>query len=88
VTAKESDTRRKTAPRGHGELRVVTVSGGRTLWAEVRVDGQPYGATPVSLDLPAGRHSVRVERDGFAPAQREVEVSAGKTAVVRIELHE
>ena len=74
--------------KGLGELRVVTVHGSRTVWANVSVDGQHHGATPVSLDLPEGRHSVRVERGGFAPEVREVQVSPGKKAVVRIELHE
>ncbi|NMO14778.1 protein kinase [Pyxidicoccus fallax] len=74
--------------QGRGEVRVVTLHQGRAVWANVSVDGKHHGATPVSLDLPVGRHSVRVERGGFAPQQREVDVSPGAKAVVRIELHE
>ncbi|RKH14439.1 PEGA domain-containing protein [Corallococcus sp. CA053C] len=77
---------RQVATHGQGELRVVTVHDGKTVWADVSVDGKHHGATPVSLELPEGRHSVRVERDGFAPQQRQVDVLPGTKAVVRIEL--
>ncbi|MCP3137947.1 serine/threonine-protein kinase [Pyxidicoccus xibeiensis] len=83
----EGDSKPK-AGKGRGELRVVTVHAGRTVWANVSVDGKHHGATPVSLDLPEGRYSVRVERGGFAPVERAVDVSPGTKAVVRIELHE
>ncbi|WP_395857875.1 protein kinase [Cystobacter fuscus] len=78
----------KKTRQGRGELRVVTLHQGRAVWANVSVDGKHHGATPVSLELPEGRHSVRVERDGFAPQERPIEVSPGTKAVVRIELHE
>ena len=67
---------------------MVTLHAGRTVWANVRVDGQHHGATPVSLELPEGRHLLRVEREGFAPQERAVEIHAGAKAVVRIDLHE
>ncbi|ATB28682.1 serine/threonine-protein kinase [Melittangium boletus] len=79
---------RSRASKGRGEVRVVTVHQGRTVWAHVRVDGEHHGATPVSLELPEGRHSVRVERVGFASEERPIEVLPGTKAVVRIELHE
>ncbi|MFP2934473.1 PEGA domain-containing protein, partial [Pyxidicoccus sp. 3LG] len=78
----------RSATPGRGELRVVTVHKGKAVWANVSVDGKHHGATPVSLDLPEGRHSVRVERDGFVAQQRVVDVSPETRAVVRIELHE
>ncbi|OJH33961.1 serine/threonine-protein kinase [Cystobacter ferrugineus] len=82
-----SDSRKRTK-QGRGEVRVVTLHQGRAVWANVSVDGKHHGATPVSLELPEGRHSVRVERDGFAPQERPIEVLPGSKAVVRIELHE
>ncbi|MET0402810.1 MAG: serine/threonine-protein kinase [Cystobacter sp.] len=74
--------------KGVGELRVVTLHQGKAVWANVSVDGKLHGATPVSLELPEGRHSLRVERDGFAPQERPIQVLPGAKAVVRIELHE
>ncbi|WP_224372542.1 serine/threonine-protein kinase [Hyalangium versicolor] len=76
----------KEARQRSGELRVVTVHDGKTVWADISVDGQHHGATPVSLSLPAGRHSVRVERNGFSPVERKVDIPAGERIVVRIEL--
>ncbi|ATB38132.1 serine/threonine protein kinase [Cystobacter fuscus] len=82
-----SNSRQRTK-QGRGEVRVVTLHQGRAVWANVSVDGKHHGATPVSLELPEGRHSVRVDRDGFAPQERPIEVLPGSKAVVRIELHE
>ncbi|MEK6606260.1 MAG: PEGA domain-containing protein [Myxococcota bacterium] len=49
--------------------------------ADVRVfvDGvrQPGEATPLTVSLPAGEHVVRVERDGYEPAEQRVRVAAG-----------
>ena len=40
----------------HGDLRVIS----RPVEAEVYVDGSLRGMTPLLIDLPAGKHSVRV----------------------------
>ncbi|MBN8233287.1 protein kinase [Corallococcus macrosporus] len=82
ASAKQPSTQ---AP-ARGELRVVTVHEGKTVWADVSVDGKHLGATPLSFDLPEGRHAVRVERDGFHPEQRQVSIVPGTKSVVRIEL--
>jgi hypothetical protein len=57
-------------------------------------DGEPLGTTPVELDLPASRESVRllVWKKGFAPAEVEVVPRAASTASARevsldVELH-
>ena len=47
--------------------------------ATVRVDGKPSGQAPLAgLLLTPGPHDVRVEREGFAPWSRRVEVRAGQ----------
>ena len=33
--------------------------------AEVFVDNEPAGQTPLTLDIPAGKHTVRIAADGF-----------------------
>jgi hypothetical protein len=45
--------------------------------AAVLVDGLASGRTPVELQLPAGRHSVRVEQDGYLPLIETVDLRAG-----------
>ncbi|MBN8465355.1 protein kinase [Corallococcus exiguus] len=77
---------KQPSSQARGELRVVTVHEGKMVWADVSVDGKHLGATPLSLDLPQGRHSVRVTRDGFQAEQRQVDVAPSTMAVVRIEL--
>ena len=63
--------------RSLAHLQVAVVPDG----AMVIVDGEPRGRSPLPpLDLPAGRHVVRVEREGCHPQEREVELVAG-TAV-------
>jgi hypothetical protein len=44
--------------------------------ADVYVDGLRSGMTPVSLELPAGPHVVRVEQDGFLPLEETVDLVA------------
>ncbi len=52
-------------------------------WGYVSVDSVPVGNTPLlNLSLPPGRHIVRVERDGFRPWERDVQLAPGQ--VVRI----
>jgi outer membrane receptor protein involved in Fe transport len=45
--------------------------------ALIEIDGQPMGATPALLDVPAGRHRLRVSLEDWAPYERTIEVTAG-----------
>jgi hypothetical protein len=56
--------------------------------ASVLVDGKEVGRTPLAsaLSLPAGRHVVTVERSGYEPAERSVEVTAGGRQELEIQL--
>src|SRR5437879_3610819 len=48
-------------------------------WGSVYVDGQPVGNTPqIDLQVAAGAHRLRVERDGFRPYERLVELAPGQ----------
>jgi protein kinase-like protein/PEGA domain-containing protein len=50
-----------------------------TPWGVVSVDGRVVGNTPVmGLSLTPGRHQVRVEREGFEPAERLVRLDSGE----------
>ena len=69
-----------------GELRVVTTVKGLTSSCSLFIDDKPMGSTPQSLNLPEGRHQVRVERQGFKPVEREVKITASQVALVRVEL--
>jgi len=63
-------------------------SGGRTgklfiaatPWAELSIDGRLVGNTPkANLDVPAGRHRLRLQRDGFLPFDTTISVFPGAT---------
>jgi hypothetical protein len=54
--------------------------------ALVYVDGKPFGATPVTEQLPEGKHTVRVELAGYTVRQREVDVAGGMVQSLDIEL--
>ncbi len=69
-----------------GELRVVTTVKGLTSSCSLFVDDKPMGATPQSLNVPPGRHVVRVERAGFKPVERQVNITAAQVSLVRVEL--
>ncbi len=51
--------------------------------ARVRIDGQVFGPSPLSAELAAGSHSVRVEADGYQVFEQVVELIAGQDAYVR-----
>ena len=46
--------------------------------AEVRVDGEPRGRTPLQLELLAGSHRVELRREGFKPWLSDVQVQANQ----------
>ena len=48
-------------------------------WGSVYVDGQPVGNTPqIDLQVSSGSHLLRVERDGFRPYERKIELASGQ----------
>lgn len=65
-----------------GVLTVTTTPPG----ADVLVDGQPVGVSPVELELPPGPHEVRVSLDGHADAARELAVVAGRSYQLELTL--
>ncbi|MBL8949203.1 MAG: protein kinase [Myxococcaceae bacterium] len=69
-----------------GELRVITTLKGLTTTATLFIDGRKQGSTPLSLQVPAGRHDVRVERPGYKPQTKVALVTANQVSLVRIEL--
>ena len=69
-----------------GELRVITTLKGLTTTAALFIDGRKQGTTPMSLQITAGRHEVRVERQGFKPQVKNALVVANEVSLVRIEL--
>jgi hypothetical protein len=71
---------------------LLSTQGGR-LALEIRetnalvfVDGMPQGGYERALPLPPGPHQLRVERAGFLPFQRSVDVPAGETLAVSVQL--
>lgn len=49
------------------------------------VDGKSLGPVTGPIALPRGRHRLRVERGGFLPAERDIEVPLGGTRTVEVE---
>jgi hypothetical protein len=45
--------------------------------ALVRVDGRDAGRTPLELDLPAGKHSIVLAKDGHLEAERSIDAVGG-----------
>jgi hypothetical protein len=57
-----------------GRLTVQSTPAG----ADVSVNGQPRGQTPLALDLPLGRYKVAVSRAGHRTESREVTISSAR----------
>lgn len=54
--------------------------------ADVLVDGEPAGVTPLSAELSPGNHTVRVVLDGYAPTERAVKAVAGEAVPLSVTL--
>jgi hypothetical protein len=67
-----------------GSARITVSAPG----AEVLVDGTVVGVSPLTgpIELVGGTHTIAARRDGFEPARGQVEVVAGETATVELEL--
>ncbi len=70
-------------PAAVGNLTISIVGGG---WARVWIDGAPLAETaPLSRDLPAGPHEVRVENPDLGIAHTErVVIAPGERSTVRV----
>jgi eukaryotic-like serine/threonine-protein kinase len=68
-----------------GELRIITTLKGLTSTAALFIDGKAHGSTPLSLQLPVGKHTVRVEKSGHRH-ERAAVVKSSEVTLVRIEL--
>lgn len=51
--------------------------------AEALLDGAPFSPGPV----PAGPHRIEVRREGFQTWTRDLEISAGRSTTIEVELH-
>ncbi len=52
----------------------------------VYIDGSPRGSTRLDVELEPGRHVVVVEKDGFKPFERQVQLEAGAAVVLHARL--
>ncbi|RMH87338.1 MAG: serine/threonine protein kinase [Calditrichaeota bacterium] len=68
-----------TPLEGYLELRVQP-------WAEVYIDGEHVGQTPLHepLALPAGRHQVELRNPNFSPWKETVEILPGETILRQV----
>ena len=67
VEARISELGGKLAERGVQQLSVLSAPEG----ASVMIDERSVGVTPVTLELPPGRHRLHVRLAGYADQQRE-----------------
>ncbi|MDP2340936.1 MAG: PEGA domain-containing protein [Deltaproteobacteria bacterium] len=65
-----------------GQLTVYATTGAAEVW----VDGVPRGASPLTLDVPAGRHLVRVYREGYRAWGGAVDVKKGSESTAQAAL--
>ena len=53
----------------------------------ISIDGAPHGESPLMapIELAPGAYTVRLEKDGFVPIQRRVELAAGDFVTLDLE---
>jgi hypothetical protein len=77
--------------RGHAETATATAPArfsieSRPPGAEVTIDGKPSGVTPLSVDVPAGQHQMKVKAAGFRPSERNVYADSGMNGYLSLDL--
>jgi hypothetical protein len=65
-----------------GQLTVYATTGAAEVW----VDGVPRGSSPLTVDVPAGRHLIRVYREGYRAWGGAVEVKKSQEATAQAAL--
>ncbi|MBV9949962.1 MAG: PEGA domain-containing protein [Myxococcales bacterium] len=76
--------REAKALRGRPSVLTLTTN---PAGASVSVDGKVIlGATPLSIDVPGGRHALVVRREGYAPEGVPVEARFGRAIIVSLDL--
>lgn len=83
----DANLRLELVPTQGKQLANLTIST-QTRGAEVRVDGEVSGKTPLatSITLVAGHHKVELRRPGYKPEMREVDVGEGATGELSFSL--
>jgi hypothetical protein len=65
-----------------GQLTVYATSGAAEVW----IDGVPRGAAPLTVEVPAGRHLLRVYREGYRAWGGALDVKRGAEATAQAAL--
>jgi formylglycine-generating enzyme required for sulfatase activity len=74
-------------PAPPGAVKTTLKVEGRARGARVLVDGREVGLLPTGdMEVSSGRHRVRVEKDGFEPYERFVDVEGGRAVSVFVDL--
>jgi len=56
--------------------------------ATIYVDNSYVGRSPITIDLDAGRHTVKIEKAGYLTETRDVNLSAGTTSSLKVVMQE
>lgn len=56
--------------------------------ADIILDGESKGVTPVTLDLPAGAHELLLKKKGYHPLEATITIAAGEKTPVHLKLTE
>lgn len=65
-----------------GHLKIKSIPAG----AKIIIDGQAIGVTPLDWDLPSGKHTIQMAKDGLKPDSRDVLVVSNKTDLLAMKL--
>jgi tetratricopeptide (TPR) repeat protein len=85
VDRADADRRRDELRVKVAVLRVITEPDGALVWVD-RKDLAPRGQTPIELALRPGKHSAFLEKQGYAPIEREERIVRGETVIIDVQL--
>ncbi|TAJ96314.1 MAG: PEGA domain-containing protein [Candidatus Manganitrophaceae bacterium] len=83
TVAPTSETK-TVAPVPMGKVDLTSTPTG----AEISINGEPKGPTPLRLDLPAGSHELVAKMKGHHPLEATISVASGETVPLNLKLTE
>lgn len=81
-SAADEIMKRLAGDGGEGQVKLRSTPVG----ARITIDGEAIGVTPLDWDLPAGKHTIEMELQGYEPSLRKITVVANTSRELTLEL--
>jgi len=72
-----AETRKNPAQASTAQIEIASTPSG----SDIELDGKFIGSTPSSVKLPAGEHTIKLSKSGYAPWERKITTISGSVRI-------